>query len=164
MTITVDRLREVLNYDRATGVFRWRISVAQSVKAGDEAGTLSDRGYVRIQIDGVIYRAHRLAWLHVYGVWPSSRIDHRDGIGSHNWIDNLREATQAQNSKNRKVNKNNSTGHKGVTILPSGRCRSLIRCDGKNVHIGYFDTPEEASKAYQMKAKELFGDFHRPGS
>jgi hypothetical protein len=56
------------------------------------------------------------------------------------------------------VRKDSGTGVKGVSYLGQ-RFRSVIRKDGKAIHIGVFDTIEQASNAYDQKAIELFGRF-----
>lgn len=63
--ITATRLRELLNYDRETGVFTWRVFRGGSAKAGTRAGTLRSDGYRQIYIDCKLYLEHWLAWLHV---------------------------------------------------------------------------------------------------
>lgn len=76
--LTAEYLRSRLDYNRETGAFTWKYCADCSAQwngkhEGREAGNLAKSGYVRICIDGVSYRAHRLAWLHVTGVWPFSR-------------------------------------------------------------------------------------------
>src|ERR1700738_4035243 len=98
--LTAEHLRELLNYDPDTGEFRRRAS-----RGGEAAGTLAGcprrpGGYRIICVDRVIFLAHRLAWLHSYGVWPTKDIDHIDGDKTNNRIANLREATPAQNVMN----------------------------------------------------------------
>lgn len=68
--LTQKRLREVLSYDPATGIFRWTITRGANAKAGFVAGSPDVKGYLRIMIDGVTYKSHRLAWLYVYGERP----------------------------------------------------------------------------------------------
>ena len=71
--LTAARLRELLDYDPATGIFRWRILGRQfNPHEGEEAGALSTcRGNsIVIRIDYRMYHANRLAWLYVYGEWP----------------------------------------------------------------------------------------------
>ncbi|UQJ95255.1 putative homing endonuclease [Klebsiella phage CPRSA] len=63
----------------------------------------------------------------------------------------------------RKGQKNNKSGYRGVCWSSRAeKYRATIGIDGKQIHLGYFDTPEEASKAYHQKAKETFGDFYNP--
>ena len=158
--LTPERLREVLTYDEATGVFRWKIRVAQRAKAGDVAGSAHSDGYRHIRVDGAMYKLHRLAWLYVYGRWPSAHIDHVNGIRDDNRLANLREADNAQNHQNKKrAQSNNASGYLGVCWHSQNRkWRAQIQAEGKKVQLGYFDTPEEAHAAY-LKAKAELHPF-----
>lgn len=69
--ISHERLLELLDYNEATGDFRWRKDKTGGVKAGDIAGTiLTPKGrntsYRTISLDNRMYRAHRLAWFYVH--------------------------------------------------------------------------------------------------
>lgn len=90
--LTAERLREVLEYDPAIGVFRWLIKPCGQISIGDIAGCRHGEGYVQIRVIGRIYLAHRLAWLYMTGEWPISLIDHRNLDRSDNRWSNLREA------------------------------------------------------------------------
>jgi hypothetical protein len=153
-------LRELLDYDSATGEFRWRERMSRAVHAGDVAGTMDIDRYRRIMIRGTQYRAHQLAWLYMTGEWCSMVIDHRDGDPSNNRWDNLRRATKSQNSANRGLNRNNSCGLKGVSC-EGGRWRAGIYKDGRRHHLGSFATPQAAHAAYVAAARRLFGEFAR---
>jgi hypothetical protein len=134
--------------------------VAQSVQVGDVAGSLNRQGYIRIAIDYKYYLAHRLAWLYVYGEWPSGRLDHRDLDRANNRIANLRPATDMQNCANAKRRVDNSTGFKGVSTR-QGRYIAQINRDGRRICLGRFDTPEAAHEAYKAAALKHFGEFAR---
>jgi hypothetical protein len=155
------RLRELLEYDSATGEFRWRQRVSRPIRVGDIAGTLEINGYRKITIEGRQYRAHHLAWFYITGEWRAGLIDHRDGNRSNNRWDNLRRATQSQNCANRRLARNNRCGFKGVTGDESGRWRAGIHKDGRRYHLGVFATAEDAHAAYVAAARALFGEFAR---
>ncbi len=161
--LTIERLKEVLLYEPLTGLFYWRVlphKSASNIKVGDVAGSIENTGYIRVWIDGRRYQGHRLAWFYTYGVWPIDRLDHRDRVKSHNWIKNLREADDTQNSINRKVHANNLLGVRGIQMhKASGKYRPRIFIDGKHVSLGLFETLEEAIVAREKKAKEVFGEF-----
>ncbi len=159
-TITADRLRDVLDYDQETGVFRWRHKHG-NVKAGDVAGCTRKDDYVIMWVDGRFYLGHRLAWLYIHGRWPAVHIDHKNGKS--NRIENLREATRSQNLANRKRDKDNKCGFKGVYRIPSGKYVARIGCQGAFYHIGVYASPELAHQAYLDAATRLFGEFARGG-
>ena len=92
---------------------------------------------------------------------PDEETDHINGNGLDNRRSNLRLANRAQNSFNRKLNKNNKSGFKGVRRSPSGRWRAEVRFKGKTLHLGHFNTVERAAQAYDSIAIELFGEFAR---
>lgn len=161
---TVDRLKELLLYDQDTGLFTRRRAHGRNgcLNKGAKAGTLQNHGYVAITIDNKRYLAHRLAWLYVYGRWPSKWIDHLNGNRSDNRISNLREVDKQQNQANSKKYKSNSSGKKGVCLhKPSNKFRAYIVLNRRQKHLGLFDTVEEAYAAYAEAAERLFGKFAR---
>ena len=88
--------------------------------------------------------------------------DHIDKNTLNNRKSNLRTATHSQNNHNRGPYKTNSSGHKGVQLHKrTGQWRAVIRCEGSRFHLGLFNTPEEAAKAYEDAAKRLHGEFAR---
>jgi HNH endonuclease len=155
--LTQERLRALLQYDGDTGVFTWRVRTSNRVKIGAVAGTLGTGGYVRIEVGGVPYLAHRLAWLYVHGRWPYDKLDHIDGNPSNNRLCNLRECTQAQNQQNRRTNRAKKSGLPlGVKASKTrGRYEAQIRQGGKRYWLGIFDTPELAHAAYLVAKAEL---------
>ena len=157
--VTVERVRELLDYDPETGEFRWRQSLG-SRKAGDIAGYRKPGEYSRIQIDGKMLLLHRVAWLYVHGVWPKDQIDHINLEKSDNRLVNLREATRALNSANTRKPSTNSSGHKGVR-LKRGRWNAQIKVSGKFLFLGSFADPIAAQQAYKSAAEKYFGDFLR---
>lgn len=103
-------------------------------------------------------------------------VDHIDGNGLNNSKTNLRLCDRSQNAMNKKLRSNSQTGYRGVTKRKS---KKYIKKDGteiihdtkkqwkayitpkgkKRITIGNFETIEEAAKAYDENAKELFGEF-----
>lgn len=161
-TLTAGRLRELLHYDLETGIFTWRICLNSRVPVGTIVLGRRADGYVRIQIDGKRYLAHRLAWLHVTGAWPRAHIDHINCDPSDNRFSNLREATDAENGRNRGYNINNTSGFKGVSYNKRARKYvASIKVDGKQKHLGTFYTAEAAHEAYCAAARDLHVEFRR---
>ena len=155
--LTAERLRELLHYDPETGVFTWRESRHNHVRVGTIAGH-NNHGYLRIHIGDKSYGAHRLAWLHVYGKWPSDQIDHIDGKPLNNRIINLREAIHAQNVQNQyRPHTNGQSGLLGVTHS-FGKWKAQINVSGKKIYLGTFESKETAHAAY-LAAKRSFHGF-----
>lgn len=160
MAITQSRLKELLDYDPETGVFQRKVATSNT-KAGEIAGC-KKRVYVIISVDNKLYRAHRLAWLWMTGLWPEQFLDHINMDKHDNrWI-NLRAATKSQNMANRGPQRNNTSGFKGVVYYKQYKnWVSNIWKEGKLHHIGYFNTAQEAHAAYSAAAIRLFGEFAR---
>lgn len=168
-------LKECFDYDFKTGVLTWRerplnhfatnnaAKVINSRSVGKAAGSLiksNGKSYYSVSICGIGYGLHRVIWKWVTGENPTECIDHIDGDGLNNSFGNLRDATFAENLRNTKKCKRNTTGFKGV-LLSSDRKKfiSQIKVSGKSMHLGTFDSTEQAAIAYQQAAKKHFGSF-----
>jgi hypothetical protein len=159
MNAFLNRVRELVAYDPATGRLTWKVSRGKA-KAGSECGCLKESGYIEIGLDGRTYLAHRLAWLLYYGEEPSMDLDHENTNRSDNRISNLRIATRSQNQWNKGLTSANTSGFKGVyRHAESGKWVAQIRKHRVAKNLGAFDTPEAASDAYQKAAHEAFGEF-----
>lgn len=158
--LTQKRLKERLQYNQSTGVFVWRSHRMRKSLIGTEAGSIDAKGYRVIYVDGVPYKAHRLAFLYVYGRWPVGRLDHRNRVCDDNRIQNLREATASENATNQLRRPANSSGFKGVDYhKASGKWRARVSKSRKVFCLGYHATPQDAAQAYDAKALELHGEF-----
>lgn len=160
-TLSQARLRALLSYDAATGMFNWR-ETRHCVPAGTRAGHVTPKGYVRIRVVGRLWRAHHLAWLYVTGLLPPGEIDHINGDRGDNRFVNLRLATRSQNNANIGVGRKTSSGIKGVSFHKrSGKWRARIMKDQASHWLGVFDTAEAASAAYAIAAAAMYGEFAR---
>jgi len=90
-----------------------------------------------------------------------SFVDHINGDGLDNRRSNLRPADKSTNGMNRGIGSNNTSGFKGVS-LQGLKWKAQIRVNGRHVHLGMFDTPEEAARVYDQAAVRHFGEFARP--
>ena len=129
-------------------------------KVGKRFGTYNN-GYRQGSILGKIYREHHLVWFKYHNKFPVF-LDHINGIRDDNRIENLREATDRTNAFNRPKYCVNQSGYKGVSWhKASNSWVAQIQTDNKKIHIGCFNSKEEAYKAYDVKAKELHKEFAR---
>lgn len=162
VTPTLERVKELLDYDPETGVFRWKKITSHRVKVGDVVGYRIKSGHILVGIDGRRYCVHQIAWFVTYGEWPAHEVDHKDGDPGNNRITNLRAATHAQNLKNQRKPKNNTSGYKGVRRSTNGkRWWARLKVDYKEIYIGAYDTAEEAARAYDEAAVKHYGEFAR---
>jgi hypothetical protein len=138
-------------------MFQWRVRQGTRGAIGEVAGTIKADGYCQIRIDNQSYYASRLAWLYVTGQWPRGKLDHKNNRRADNRFDNLRQATDNENARNRVVSDRKKSGlPKGVTYF-----RGLYRATIQQVFLGYFPTVERAAAEYAMAAKKLHGSFAR---
>jgi hypothetical protein len=151
---------ERLSYDSRTGIFKWKSRAAPHVPKGSKAGSLDkSSGYVRIIISGRKYRAHRLAWLIVYGSFPPEQIDHINGIKHDNRIINLRAVTNAENSRNKSLCISNKSGHTGICYnKKTNKWKAAIGSNYKNVYLGSFENKEDAIEARRIA--EINYNYH----
>lgn len=160
--LTQARLKELLHYDPDTGQFRWLVKFSRQ-QPGGAAGTKDAYGYKVIRVDRWLYKAHRLAWLYVYGVWPGAGIDHINRTRDDNRIANLREACQSLNSLNRSTTAKSRSGVLGV-IWRADRQKwtAQIRIGYRTVHLGVFKDKDDAVAA-RKKAEAMFFDSYAMG-
>lgn len=158
MNLTQKYLKSVIHYDPKTGYFT-RLKAAPRCNVGDIAGTLTN-GYVSISVKNKLYRAHRLAFLYMNGKWPKNDIDHINQIKDDNRWENLRDCTCSQNLANVGPQINNTSGYKGVCWHKArNKWQAQIRFKGKQIYLGVYYDIKNAAIAYNIKAKELLGDF-----
>ena len=157
--LTQERLKELLDYDSESGVFKWRVCRGPC-HIGTAAGTKNKLGYTQVTIDNKIYLAHRLAWLYFYGCFPANKLDHVNRIRDDNRIENLRAATQRENKQNVSMQRNNTSGAMGVCWdKSSNKWRAYVRADGRLMHLG-LHTSIEAARAARASGKAKHHKFN----
>jgi hypothetical protein len=145
-------LHELLEFDFDTGRMFWKKRPGERSQwngryAGKEAFTATALGYRQGQINGQRLQAHRVIYAAAYGEWPEL-IDHINQDRSDNRLSNLRSADKALNSFNSKVRSDSSTGIKGVSwSRRSNAWRAYITDAGKQVHLGFYATADDAAVA-----------------
>ena len=160
--ITAARLKELLAYDPATGVFVWRVNRGELASKDSIAGGVGAHGYIAIEVDCRPHRAHRLAWLYVTGELPDGQIDHINGVRTDNRFANLREATPAENARNCKLPSTSKSGIKGVSKDPqSAKWCAHIHVNNRKINLGRFVRIEDAQSAYASASRKYHKDFGR---
>lgn len=157
--LTQQELMTFVTYDPDTGEFT-RISTRQHTRwEGKRAGS-DYKNYTRISVNGMLYLAHRLAWLYMTGEFPTCEIDHINRNPLDNRWCNLRLATSTQQKANTKVHRDTYSGLKGVSWFKrDSKWRAYGRRGDKQIHLGYFDSKEEAYEAYKKFALNEYGEY-----
>lgn len=158
--LTQEYLKKILHYNPDTGVFTRLVSVSVNTRKGDVAGTKGLHRYASIKIKNRSYAAHRLVWLYMHGRLPEHDIDHINHVKTDNRLCNLREATRAENGRNRAMSSQNTSGFKGVFMeKKTGMWTAACKMNGVLHCLGRFKRAEDASLAYQKFAKQHHGEF-----
>lgn len=143
MKYTKEFLEEHCEFSPEHKTLVWKKVSNNRAKIGQPIGSLTKEGYWRCKNQLV----HRLLWLMTYGELPDKDIDHINGIRNDNRLENLRVVTRMQNLWNRR-------NVKGYIYNPaSKKYQARIRKNYETIHLGVYDTAEEATQAY-MKAKQ----------
>lgn len=159
---TLEQASRYYRYEPDSGQLLFVIDGHRRRRTGEPAGWTNQNGYVLVRIEGHAFRAHRVAWLLQTGEWPTLDVDHINGVRTDNRWCNLRAATRSQNLQNMGRRRDNLSGVKGVGYdRAKRRWRAQIKVDGRNLHVGRFDTKEEAAAAYAAAAEKYFGEFAR---
>lgn len=172
--ITAEIARELLTYHKDTGDLAWKhrhrkwfksdrdYAIWNTRYAGTIAGSYqfckNKKVYRSLMIFSRRYRAHRICYLIIMGVFPK-KTDHIDGNGTNNkWI-NLREVTPLENNRNRRLQSNNKTGVCGVGWDKNNKkWQSHIRVEHKMIGLGRYNDFFEAICA--RKSSEVKYNFH----
>ena len=151
-------LKEMLDYDKDTGVFYWKVNSGSGGKIGAIAGAKHKTGYIRVGIKGKVYQAHRLVWIYIYGYIPKT-LDHINHNKSDNRLSNLREVSDSENQRNRSRNHNNTSGVAGVCWNKNAcKWQAQIKTPEKNLYLGLFSEFSDAVNA--RKNAEVLYNFH----
>ena len=161
-------------YDHVTGNLIWKRrplehfayeqamlmwNTRYSGKVAGSVGSVNEYGHRTVSVDRKRVLIHRVIWeMHNSPIPEKMKVDHIDGNATNNRIENLRLATNSENSMNSRMKKNNTSGYKGVSYRKdSGKWRASIRKGDRQITIGDFKTPKEAHYAYVEAAKTLHG-------
>lgn len=162
-TFSVELVATLLDYSPADGKLYWAKDWYGG-KKGEEVYFNKRGGHYRIEIAGRLRSYARVCWMRHFLEDPHPLvIDHKNGDPTNNRIENLRLATAADNARNHRQQRNNTSGKSGVTFKRTGRGlkRWRVRINdgsGKRRLVGDFLTKEEAIEA-RLKAEEAYGQF-----
>ena len=147
MKLIKSELEKRFEYCEDTGVLVWKTGRCR----GKEAGWINYQGYRKVRLNGINVPAHRIIWVLKTGdCIDGMTIDHKDRNRSNNCWDNLRLATREEQQFNKICKGFQKKGKKFY---------ARIRIKGKDIHLGAFDTEQEAHSAYTEKCAELRGEF-----
>lgn len=139
--------------------------------AGKRAGRVQRAGYKeyrQVKHFGEFYYEHRVVWIMHFGDIPEGmQIDHINGCGLDNRIDNLRLVTAVENNRNkRRSPRGSASGFTGVTFdKHAGRWKAHVQIADKHKNLGLYDTPEEAYAARRRADRDLgFDESHGENS
>lgn len=160
LKIIPECVNDRLVYNHIDGSFFWKYKNKSHPRLlGIHAGCVSE-GYLVIKINGIGFRAHRLAWFMHYGIQPNI-IDHKNGNTLDNRITNLRNVSASENAKNHGRIINSKDLPCGIRKMTSGKYQARISADNKQIYLGTFDSIHSAKSAYIEKRRMLFKEFHR---
>lgn len=175
--LTQDEIKELITYDPISGKAYWNYRELKWFEDGGkfhpatqkqngwnarfaniEIKSKNNTGSITLKFFVNTVHLHRLIWFYMTGEWPDI-IDHINGNRSDNRWCNLRNVTQFENMKNRKICSNNTSGCMGVIWHKRARkWEASIRVNSKRKSLGYFDAKEEAIMI--RKAAEIEYGYH----
>lgn len=158
ITLTQAYLKEVFQYE--DGHLCWLID-SRKTKHGQRAGRTKSNGYCEVGLNGKLHGTHRIIFMMFHGYMPRI-IDHIDGNPSNNKIENLREASHAENMRNSQRPKNNTSGFKGV-YLDRRNNHWIAQCwhENNKKHLGSYANIHEAVDAVVKFREENHKQFAR---
>ncbi|QHJ79568.1 MAG: HNH nuclease [Caudoviricetes sp.] len=160
----MQNLHELFRYE--DGRIYWLIRPSKRTKAGERAGYAHNDGYRQVSVSPKRIMEHRVIWeMHNGPIPDGMQIDHINHVRDDNRIENLRLVTGKDNSRNKKLNRRNTSGFTGVQFNKEiNKWLARIVVDGKVITIGYFETFDEAKSArISRQEKENFHENHGLG-
>lgn len=161
MKLTQEILKDLFEY-REDGVLISRVATSNGKRRPGSVvdGYFDKAGYKICSVGNVNRKYHRLVFLYHHG-WLPRFLDHINRNKGDNRIENLRPASAQQNMGNvPKFKKNATSAFKGVSFHKHvKKYIAHVKTPNGLAHLGYFKSEKEAARAYDKKAKEVFGVF-----
>jgi len=150
-------------FDYIDGELYWKNPSCYRLKNGDIAGGVSGKGRLSVRLNWKRYQVHRLIFMMHHGYMPKI-VDHADGDFLNNRIENLREATEAQNGYNKRASIRNTSGLKNVSwCKPRKKWVVMIWVDKIPKYIGGFADIELAELVAIEAREKHHGAFANHG-
>ena len=157
----INQFNECLSLDAYTGRIYWKKKIAKKIVVGTEAGSQRKDGYKTVNLFGQTYLVHRVVFSMLYG-YCEDEIDHINGDPSDNSPENIRAVSRSQQNMNRGIQRNNTSGHTGVSwFKPKGYWQARIKVAGKRISLGYFKDIEKAVEAYKDGSEKYHTEYRR---
>ena len=145
----IKEMEEKYDIDTETGIVTRK-------RTGKIMGGKDKNGYITFRFNYVLYRVHRIILTKYLGREIKEYCDHINHNKSDNRISNLRELNHQENLQHQQLSPRNTSGYKGVNWYKHRKkWRAEITLNKKTLHLGYFDTKEDAYDAWKKKAQEL---------
>ena len=163
MSALVEKYKQHLDYK--DGALYWKEDRYSQKCKGKMSGTQDSNGYLRVRVRelGNAILVHRIVFAMHHGYFPEF-VDHIDGNKSNNRIENLREATKAENCRNAKTPVHNTSGVKNVSWYRRnkkwGVCLSI---NNRKRFFGLYDDLELADLVAHEARSKFYGAFANHG-
>jgi hypothetical protein len=157
--ITQKEVRELFKYNKETGILKWR-NRGKGRRKTAIAGNINSKGYIVVCVKGKTYKAHGLIWLGMTGAFPTNQIDHINRIKTDNRWQNLRDISTSQNNRNKGLQKNNTSGVKGVCFNKKTNKWEVYIANNnkKRVYLGLYKNFNVAIQV-RNKAEQMLGFY-----
>lgn len=160
--LTHETILNIVEYNKNLGTLTWKKPTGNRAKVGMRVGNICrfhGNEYLQARIQKENFLIHRLIWFIEKGEWPKHQIDHIDGNGLNNKIQNLRDVPVSEQSKNLSRRETNTSGVTGVTWNKNIRkWVAQISVNNEAKYLGKFDLFEDAVKI-RKEAEKKYG-FH----
>ena len=149
-------LQEIFDYK--DGELYWK-KARSKITVGQKTGSLNVNGYLTTKINGKCYRTHRLIFMWHNGYFPI-QVDYFNNNKTDNRIENLRLATNGQNRQNTSIQKNNTSGFKGV-YKQKNKWRVRLMIEGKSKSFGLYNDIDYAKFVADAMRYKYHKEFAR---